>query len=170
MANADEIDKRIAGTEMAAMIEKGAANQRSGVLGSLNMVADAFKLLPQRVGDEAALEHGRVGKGAQRMGVPRHRNPRCGRMRPLISLWLDLLVLRLMNEESTPARRGSCSTNWPALQHLPQLKTAVTENRKSNNPMVLGFQGKAQVEALYGHVAEAILSRRPADEDLPQNQ
>jgi hypothetical protein len=32
---------------MAAMIEKGAANQRSGVLGSLNMVADAFKLLPR---------------------------------------------------------------------------------------------------------------------------
>ena len=52
------------------MIDRGAANQRSGVLGSLNMVADAFKLLPKRVGDEAALEHGRVGKGAQRMGVP----------------------------------------------------------------------------------------------------
>ena len=48
-----------------------------------------------------------------------------------------------------------------SLQRLPQLKTAVTENRKSNNPMVLGFQGKAQVEALYGHVAEAML-RQPA--------
>ncbi len=35
----------------------------------------------------------------------------------------------------------------------------MTENRKSNNPMVLGFQGKAQVEALYGHVAEAMLSQ-----------
>jgi type IV secretory pathway TraG/TraD family ATPase VirD4 len=48
-----------------------------------------------------------------------------------------------------------------SLQHLPQLKTAVTENRKSNTPMVLGFQGKAQVEALYGHVAEAMLSQPP---------
>ena len=46
-----------------------------------------------------------------------------------------------------------------SLQRLPQLTTAVTENRKSNNPMVLGFQGKAQVEALYGHVAEAMLSQ-----------
>ena len=52
------------------MIDRGAANQRSGVLGSLNMVADAFKLLPKRVEDEAAMEHGGVGKGAQRMGVP----------------------------------------------------------------------------------------------------
>jgi len=42
---------------------------------------------------------------------------------------------------------------------LPQLTTAITENRKSNNPMVLGFQGKAQVESLYGHVAEAMLSQ-----------
>jgi hypothetical protein len=32
MSNADEIDKRIEGTEMAAMIDRGAANQRSGVL------------------------------------------------------------------------------------------------------------------------------------------
>jgi hypothetical protein len=37
----------VAGKELAAMIDKGAANQRSGVLGSLNMVADAFKLLPK---------------------------------------------------------------------------------------------------------------------------
>jgi hypothetical protein len=34
------------------------------------------------------------------------------------------------------------------------------ENRKSNNPMVLGFQGKAQLETLYGHMAEVMLSLR----------
>jgi hypothetical protein len=45
--NADEIYKRIEGTEMAAMIDRHAAAQRSGVLGSLNIVADAFKLLPK---------------------------------------------------------------------------------------------------------------------------
>ena len=47
MSNADEINKRVAGTELAAMIDKGAANQRSGLLGSLNMEADVFKLLPK---------------------------------------------------------------------------------------------------------------------------
>ena len=81
-------------------------------------------------------------------------------MRPLISLWLDLLVLRLMNDESSVTRKTwFVLDELASLQHLPQLKTAVTENRKSNNPMVLGFQGKAQVEALYGHVAEAMLSQ-----------
>jgi len=46
-----------------------------------------------------------------------------------------------------------------SLQKLPQLSTALTENRKSNNPVVIGLQGKSQVETLYGHLAEAMLSQ-----------
>ncbi|MGB0110552.1 MAG: type IV secretion system DNA-binding domain-containing protein, partial [Terriglobales bacterium] len=46
-----------------------------------------------------------------------------------------------------------------SLQKLPQLHTAITENRKSNNPVILGFQGKAQLEYLYGHLAEVMLSQ-----------
>jgi type IV secretory pathway TraG/TraD family ATPase VirD4 len=46
-----------------------------------------------------------------------------------------------------------------SLQKLPQLHTAITENRKSRNPIVLGFQGKAQLEAIYGHLAEVMLSQ-----------
>lgn len=45
------------------------------------------------------------------------------------------------------------------LQRLPQLHTAVTENRKSNNPVVLGFKGRSQQETRYGHEAEAMLSQ-----------
>ena len=52
MSNAEEIDKRVEGTELVDMIGKGAANQRSGVLGSLNMVADAFKLLPKEAAND----------------------------------------------------------------------------------------------------------------------
>ncbi len=46
-----------------------------------------------------------------------------------------------------------------SLQKLPQLHTAITEARKSQNPVVLGFQGKAQLEYLYGHLAEVMLSQ-----------
>ena len=46
-----------------------------------------------------------------------------------------------------------------SLQKLPQLHTAITENRKSRNPIVLGFQGKAQLEVMYGHLAEVMLSQ-----------
>jgi type IV secretory pathway TraG/TraD family ATPase VirD4 len=33
-----------------------------------------------------------------------------------------------------------------SLNKLPQLHTAVTENRKYGNPVVLGFQGRSQME------------------------
>jgi type IV secretory pathway TraG/TraD family ATPase VirD4 len=46
-----------------------------------------------------------------------------------------------------------------SLQRLPQLHTALTENRKSNNPVVIGFQGRSQLETRYGHEAEAMLSQ-----------
>src|SRR3989475_3430597 len=46
-----------------------------------------------------------------------------------------------------------------SLERLPQLHTAITENRKSNNPVVLGFQGRSQLETRYGHDAEAMLSQ-----------
>jgi len=90
MSNAEEIDKRVEGTELAAMIDRHAANQRSGVLGSLNMVADAFKLLPKE--SETKRRWNTVEWAQERKGwvfltsKPTMRE----RMRPLMSLWLDL--------------------------------------------------------------------------------
>ena len=148
------------GTELAAMIHATAPPQRSGVLGSLNMVADAFKLLPPE--RETKRRWSAYAWARERRGwlfltsKPTMRE----RLRPLMSLWLDLLVLRLMNEGGSGARKTWFVLDELAtLQRLPQLTTAITESRKSNNPMVLGFQGKAQVEALYGHIAEAMLSQ-----------
>jgi type IV secretory pathway TraG/TraD family ATPase VirD4 len=64
-----------------------------------------------------------------------------------------------VNDDTAKRKTWFVLDELASLQRLPQLTTAVTENRKSNNPMVLGFQGKSQVEALYGHVAEAMLSQ-----------
>jgi len=83
---------------------------------------------------------------------------------PLTSLWLDLLVLRLM-DEAMIIDQPTLKTVWfildelASLQKLPQLHAAITQNRKSNNPVVLGFQGRSQLEVLYGHEAEAMLSQ-----------
>ena len=82
------------------------------------------------------------------------------RLLPLTSLWLDMLVLRLMQQdETTSGRVWFVLDELATLQRLPQLHTAVTENRKSNNPVVLGFQGRSQLETRYGHEAEAMLSQ-----------
>jgi len=47
MSHPEEIDRRVKGTEYAAMIDRDSPPQRNGVLGSLSMVADAMKLLAE---------------------------------------------------------------------------------------------------------------------------
>ena len=160
MANPDEIDRRVQNTEMAMMIAKGAQQQRNGVLASLGLIADSLRMLPKK---ETAHSRWSATEWAEdRNGwifitsKPSEREA----LRPLHSLWIDLLVLRLLNEP-----KESQHPVWfvldelASLQRLPQLHTAITENRKSKNPLVLGFQGKAQLEMIYGHLAEVMLSQ-----------
>jgi hypothetical protein len=155
-----EIDRRLKGTPYAVMIDRQAPAQRSGVLASLNMVADTLKLLPGE--HETNRRWSATAWSANRTGwlfltsTPETRP----RLVPLISLWLDTLVLRLMNQgQFHPQRTWFVLDELASLQRLPQLYTAITENRKSNNPVVLGFQGRSQLEARYGHDAEAMLSQ-----------
>jgi hypothetical protein len=46
MCHEGEIDQRVKGTQYAAMLDKQAPAQRSGILASLNMLADSLKLFP----------------------------------------------------------------------------------------------------------------------------
>ncbi|MFZ0211144.1 MAG: type IV secretion system DNA-binding domain-containing protein [Candidatus Acidiferrales bacterium] len=165
MCHEEEIDRRVKASEYAALIDRQAPAQRSGVLASLNMIADTLKLLPSEKETTArwsAAEWSKQRKGWLFLtSTPETRK----RLIPLTSLWLDTLVLRLMNQG--PANQGQTSPRkvWfvldelASLQRLPQLHTAITENRKSNNPVVLAFQGRSQLETRYGHEAEAMLSQ-----------
>ena len=160
MSREDELDRRLKGTELSTFIYRGAGPQRGGVLGALNMVADSLKMLPKK--SDTSQRWTTVEWSGQQSGwifitsVPRFRE----RLLPLTSLWLDALVLRLMNQgQPHPRRTWFVLDELASLQRLPQLHTAITENRKSNNPVVIGFQGRSQLEARYGHEAEAMLSQ-----------
>ena len=48
MSHPEEIDRRVQDTELASLIDRSAPQQRSGVLGSLSLVADSFRLLPKK--------------------------------------------------------------------------------------------------------------------------
>ncbi|MGI4755283.1 MAG: type IV secretion system DNA-binding domain-containing protein [Janthinobacterium lividum] len=161
MSNPAEIDQRVQGTELAAILEKGAQQQRAGVLASLGLIADSLRMLPtkeqakNRTWSATAWAEKREGwifitsKATEREAL-----------RPLHSLWIDLLVLRLLNAPTAAQRPvWFVLDELASLQRLPQLHTAITENRKSKNPLILGFQGKAQLETIYGHYAEVMLSQ-----------
>jgi hypothetical protein len=160
MANPDEIDRRVQNTEMAMMIAKGAQQQRNGALASLGLIADSLRMLPKK--EMAHTRWSATEWADERKGwifltsKPSEREA----LRPLHSLWIDLLVLRLLNEPKEGQHPvWFVLDELASLQRLPQLHTAITENRKSKNPLVLGFQGKAQLEMIYGHLAEVMLSQ-----------
>jgi type IV secretory pathway TraG/TraD family ATPase VirD4 len=161
LSNPAEIDLRVRGTEMEAMIAKGAQQQRNGVLASLGLVADSLRMLPTR--EQAGGNTWSATEWAEtRSGWIFITSSATEReaLRPLHSLWIDLLVMRLLTapqQNQTPV--WFVLDELASLQRLPQLHTAITENRKSRNPLVLGFQGKAQLEVIYGHLAEVMLSQ-----------
>ena len=160
MSHPEEIDQRVKDTELAALIDPKAPQQRTGVLGSLNMVADSFRLLPTETEGNGIWTATEWAEKRQGWIFITSRPALREALRPLISLWLDMLVLRLLTEPH-PGQRPAWFVidELASLQRLPQLHTAITENRKSNNPVILGFQGRSQLEARYGEDAEAMLSQ-----------
>jgi type IV secretory pathway TraG/TraD family ATPase VirD4 len=162
LSHDEEIDRRVKGTEVASLIAPSAPAQREGILSELKMVGKVLKLLPKQ---QETTAHWNTREWAKRRrgwlfltSTPDTRE----RLAPLISLWLDTLVLRLMFEGMTnPHARQVWFVldELASLQKLPQLHTAVTENRKANCPMILGFQGRSQLEARYGLEAEAMLAQ-----------
>ena len=160
MANPAEIEKRLEGTPQAAYLDKTAGPQRAGVLASLNMIADSLHLLPKK---EEAKEWFSTGKWRferTRWVFLTSRPALRERILPLHSAWLDLFILRMMAPGVNPAEPVWFVLDALAsLNKLPQLHTAVTESRKYGNPVVLGFQGRSQLEKRYGQDAETMLSQ-----------
>ena len=160
MSNPAEIDRRVEGTELASILAKGAQQQRGGVLASLGLIADSLRMLPTR--EQACTSWSATEWAKHRKGWIFITSKAAEReaLRPLHSLWIDLLVLRLLNAPEPDQKPvWFVLDELASLQRLPQLHTAITENRKSKNPLILGFQGKAQLEVIYGHMAEVMLSQ-----------
>src|SRR5260370_15732866 len=146
MSHPEEIDRRVNGTEYAAMIDRDSPPQRNGVLGSLSMVADAMRLLPSEAETEqrwSTLEWSKERRGWLFLtSTPDTRK----RLAPLIRLWLDILVLRLMNQGRMRSRPVLFILDELAtLQRLPQLHTTITENRTANNPGLLDLPRSRQM-------------------------
>lgn len=161
MAHPEEIDQRLAGTTHAQILSM-APGQRSGILGSLANGADSFALLV-------------TSKEAEREAKPRwssrlwaedpkgwvfltSRTELRRAIRPISSLWFDLIVLRLLSRDPGARIPVWCVLDELAsLNFLPQLHTALTEARRSNLRLVIGFQDKGQIETRYGHDASTLL-------------
>lgn len=163
MSDPAEIDRRVEGTEYAQMIAKGAQQQRSGVLASLGLIADSLRMLPTKEQAETSWSATEWAETRQGWIFITSKATEREALRPLHSLWIDLLVLRLM---SAPTKKQNkvwfVLDELASLQRLPQLHTAITESRKSNNPIILGLQGKAQLEDIYRPLLAQVMLSQPA--------
>lgn len=126
----------------------------------LERVSNAFGLLPPESSNGrrwTATEWAQERKGWLFLtSTPETRE----RLRPLLSLWLDFLVLRLTAQTGYRQRPvWVILDELASLDVLPTLPLALAESRKSNTRLVIGFQGRSQVEARYGQEAEAMLSQ-----------
>lgn len=161
MSNEKEIDRRLKDTELANFAPKNAPQQRAGVLASLGLVADSLRLLPTK--EEAHEREWSATEWAdKREGWIFFTSTEAEQeaLRPLHSLWIDLLVLRLLTKPKPKQKKvWLVIDELASLQRLPQFHTALTKGRKSDNPIVFGYQGKAQLETIYGHLAEVMLSQ-----------
>ena len=157
LADPELIFDLVAGTEVEVLIDKNAHGQRAGILASLSRIADAIKLLPPDDGRPkfSFTEWSKQGRGWLFIGT-KGVGERDG-LRPLISAWLDTAFARLM-EHKNGIPTFVFVDELPSLQRLPSLKVALHEGRKYNLRFVLGFQGRAQIEQLYGRDAETLMS------------
>ncbi len=137
-----ELAKRLKDTEHAAAIYPDAGPQRGGMIATLNSVSNALKLLPRR--DEVKTSWTALEWAKHRQGwlfitsPPEFRE----RLRPLVSMWLDMLVLRMMNQGKPGVRPvWFILDELQSLHALPQLHTAITESRKGGQSRGAGLPG-----------------------------
>ena len=161
MATKHSIETRLRDTEYAVLVDQTAGPQRAGVLSSLNKIANTLRMLPT-VADHLVTEWTAKAWAEKRKGWIFLTSTKTTRkaIRPLHCVWLDMLVMHLLSTRRPDQKRvWFLIDELATLQKLPQLHTALTENRKSENPVVLGFQGRSQLESRYGDDAEAMLSQ-----------
>ena len=161
MSSKHAIEIKLKDTEHAVLVDNTAGPQRAGVLSSLNKIANTLRMLPT-VADHPVAEWTAKAWSEQRKGWIFLTSTTTTRkaIRPLHCVWLDMLVMHLLSTRRPDQKRvWFLIDELASLQKLPQLHTALTENRKSENPVVLGFQGRSQLETRYGNDAEAMLSQ-----------
>ena len=110
------------------------------MLASLSKVAKSLRLLPHEGYWQRRMDRNGARDGSS---SPRFQ-PSAKPFVPLQSVWIDMLVLRLLNEPKAHQKRvWFVLDELASLQPLPQFHTALTENRKSHNPIIMGFPGSS---------------------------
>lgn len=156
-----EIDRRIKGTEHAQTLTKNSPNMRAGILATMNKAGRPLRMMPTlKEARKKIVLREWVKERKGWIFLPNKQDTREA-LRPLQSMWLDMLMLRTMSFGRQPKmkRIWFFLDELASLNTLPQLHSGMTEMRFTGSPIVLGIQNIASLEELYGKLAETICSQ-----------
>lgn len=153
----EEIGRRVRGSEVEYLISQCARQERESIPASCAILADSFRLLPnpsEAQGRWTTADWVKHGRGWVFLtSAPSYRE----QVRPLASLWLDLLILRRLEQGRRDLPAWFFLGDLTSLHPLSQLPTALREKSHANR-FVLGVENITQFEASYGVQSAAILS------------
>ncbi len=158
------IDAIAKGSEIEEMLAKNTQGLRASIVSTLTQCLFALQQIP---GEES----GRPKFSAREYVGLKGRRPSIfltsgdektqAAFSPLHRLWIDSLIREFLSLPEVPPGQivvRMFIDELPALGELPTLKSAASRGRKHGIDLVLGFQGRSQLKAIYGEEAEAIFS------------
>lgn len=158
IADGELLTEMVEGTALEPLISEGAAAQRSGVLATLSLVSDALNLLPPCDGRPVFSWRSWAKTREGFVFIPTTGTRERVALKPVISAMLDTAFNCLMETTESQFKTWVFVDEMPALGKLSSLETALYESRKYGVQFCLGFQGRSQLQSLYGKSAESILS------------
>jgi hypothetical protein len=161
MTHADPLIDAIAkGTELEEMLRKNTEGLRASIISTLTQCLFALRQVPEPSPDRpvwAAREWAKTRRGWVFLTSTQDTRDAFASMQ---RLWIDSIirnVLTLGDQPKLPQLRMILD-ELPTLGELSNLKSAITEGRKSGLDLVMGFQGRGLVEEIYGKEAEGLFS------------
>jgi type IV secretory pathway TraG/TraD family ATPase VirD4 len=154
--------QRLKGTPAEALIDPGAHEQGAGIVATVAYAINPFRYLPMAAATEwSAREWAETRRGWVFLTCEEATR---AAVLPLLSLWLDSMVHRLL---STELERGARERVWivadelPVLRRQQKIESLLARGRKRGLCVVIGFQAMPQLRAIYGHDEAATLLSCP---------
>lgn len=157
--NESLIDGVVAGSRYASLIDPKSPSQRSGVLSELTKLAQVLQWLPEKADTKRAWSAAQWTTAPEGWLFLTSRADQSSALQTLYAIWLELLITRCLAKRFE-RRLWFIIDELPVLRHIPNLQKLITLGRECNIPLIMGLQGRAQLDERYGqNGAEVILSQ-----------
>jgi hypothetical protein len=155
-----ELKKRLVGTPAEPLIDPGAHDQGAGIVATAANAINPLRYLPAA---SAFRWSARAwAPGARGWIFLTSRDDLAVAIMPLLSVWLDCIVRRLLAQSAPRDRVWIVVDELAALKRQAQLENLLVRGRKRQLAAVIGFQTVSQLRAIYGREQASVLCSMPS--------